>query len=177
MKKIFLLIFVCCSLTAFSQTNKTFQIGLGSSFLGSGDILAGVLEVELGYKLNPYFSTTFGLNSALGYENIELRETTSYQQGNANIYLSPFQNNRKVDFKIGTGISANYIVERRMDFLSSIAPAPYISESRFSVGINMIVETTFVLQNNFLLGFKGFIQPYISGDINSGILVKIGKAF
>lgn len=175
MKKIFILIFACCSLTAFSQ-KKSIQLGLGSAFLGSGDILAGVFEAELGYKLNPYLSTAFGINSALGYRNLEMREHTTYQQGNANIYLSPFRNNRKVDFRLGTGVSANYVLERRIDMLSSFFPT-YINESRFSFGVNMIVETTFALNNNFLLGFKGFIQPYSNGDINSGVLIKVGKVF
>lgn len=176
MKKAFILFFVCCSLTAFSQQNKSLQFGLGSSFLGSGDIFAGVFEAELGYKLNPYFSTAFGINSAFGYRDFERREHTTYQQGNVNIYLSPFRNDKKVDFKIGTGVSANYVLERRIDYLSSFFPS-YINESRFSVGVNMIVETIIVLENNFLLGFKGFIQPYANSDINSGVLIKLGKAF
>ena len=117
------------------------------------------------------------VNSGFGYQNIELRESTTYQQLNTNIYVSPFRNNRKVDFKIGTGVSANYVLERRINWLSSVFPSPRINESRFSVGVNMIVETTITIENNFLLGFKGFIQPYANGDINSGILVKFGKAF
>ena len=175
MKKIFVLIFICCTLTAFSQT-KSLQFGLGSSFLGSGDIFTGVFEAELGYKLNPYLSTAFGINSAFGYRNSELREYTTYQQGNTNIYFSPFRNDRKVDFKLGTGFSANYVLDRRINYLSSFFPT-YLNESRFSVGANMIIETTFALKNNFLLSLKGFIQPYANSDINSGILIKVGKVF
>ena len=175
MKKAVVLFFVCCSLTTFSQ-KKSIQVGLGSAFLGSGDIFAGVFEAEMGYKLNSYISTAFGVNSAFGYRNFEMRERTTYQQGNINIYLSPFKNNRTVDFKIGTGASMSYVLDRRINYLSSFFPS-YINESRFSVGLNMIVETTIALENNFLFGFKGFIQPYSNGDINSGLLVKLGKAF
>lgn len=176
MKKVFVLIFVCCSLSAFAQ-NKSIQLGLGASFLGTGDIFAGVFEAELGYKLNPYFSTAFGINSAFGYRNLEQRENTTYQQGNTNVYISPFRNDGKIDLKFGTGVSVNYVLDKRVDWLSSFAPSPFIYESRFSIGLNMIMETTIALEDNFLFGFKGFIQPYSNGDINSGVLLKIGKTF
>ena len=163
-----------CSVSVFAQ-KRSLQLGLGSSFLGTGDIFAGVFEAEFGYKFNPYISTGFGINSALGYRNIELREYATYHQGNANIFVSPFRNDGQVDFKLGTGVSTNYIIEKHIDMLSSFFPT-YINESRFAVGLNMIVESSFRLNENVFLGIKGFVQPYVNGDIHSGILLKIGTA-
>jgi len=38
----------------------------------------------------------------------------------------------------------------------------------------MVLENTYVINWKYLLGIKLFIQPYLNGDINSGIMAKFG---
>jgi len=38
----------------------------------------------------------------------------------------------------------------------------------------MIIENTFSISNELLLGIKLYSQPYFNGDINSGFLLKLG---
>lgn len=173
MKKIIILIFITCSVSVFAQ-NRSLQLGLGASFLGTGDFYTGLFEAEVGYKLNPYISSAFGLNSALGYRGNEIKERVTYQQGNANVFISPFRNDKRVNFKLGSGVSVNFVQEKRINWLSSNTNNMFYYESRIAVGLNMIVESSIAINENMFIGLKGFIQPYINGDINSGILVKIG---
>lgn len=176
MKKIFLAITLCLSLSAYSQQQPLdIQFGLGAAFFGSGDIITGTIEGEINYKLNNFFTSNFGANSAFGYRSYEYQETTTYAQANVNILVSPFGNDKPVDFKFGTGLSFNNVWERRIWSSSTVQPFDYRDIYRNSLGVNMIVETTFKLKNDFLFGIKGFIQPYYNSDINSGILFKVGK--
>jgi hypothetical protein len=131
--------------------------------------------------LNRFLTSSFGINAAYGtqnyeYDNYEHTQKATYVQSNLNLLVSPFGNNRIVDFKIGTGVSFNNIWTRRQDITYVQNGFNLLSEYKYenSLGVNMIVETTFKLTDNLLLGLKGFIQPYYNSDINSGILLKFG---
>lgn len=182
MKNILLGICLFCALSAFSQDSKlNVQIGSGAAFLGSGDIFAGVLEGEANYKLNRFLTSSFGIHSAYGYENYEYfayeyKRRATYVQSNLNVLLSPFGNDKTVDFKIGTGVSFNNVWDKRRDIIYGTNVFILLSSHTYrnSLGVNMIMETTFKLNDKLLLGLKGFIQPYYNGDINSGVLLKFG---
>jgi hypothetical protein len=49
----------------------------------------------------------------------------------------------------------------------------YQFENRNLIGMNIILEDTYSITERLILGLKVFTQPYI-GNINSGILLKIG---
>jgi hypothetical protein len=55
-----------------------------------------------------------------------------------------------------------------------IVDEDYIFDNRSSIGMNIILENTYNLSEKFMLGLKLFTQPYKNGDINSGLLLKLG---
>ena len=54
--------------------------------------------------------------------------------------------------------------------------ADYLIESRYSIGFNMIIEPEFRFGKS-IVSVKGIIQPYLNGDISSGVNVKFGRTF
>ena len=152
------------------------RFGIGISLLGTGDMTTINFENEINYKINHYFTGSFSLNYGTG--NSGLYETSTYFQGNLNIFISPFKNSRRNDFRIGTGLSImnitdSYFIENFN--IESGLTSTYYLDKRNSYGINIIIENTFSITERLLIGLKLFTQPYISnGDINSGILFKLG---
>jgi hypothetical protein len=137
---------------------------VGTSLLGTGDMHTLMLENELNYFISNSFATSISLG--YGRSNYGVFETASFVQGNLNIYFSPFKNNKKNDFRIGTGLSYYNVSdgsERSSDY-----------QTRNSVGVNIILEHTYLLTERLRLGVKAFTQPYENGDINSGVLLKMG---
>lgn len=145
------------------QKKLDFRIGSGISLLGSGDLLAFNYENELNLKLNRYFSSSLSFN--LGRNNDRL---ASFLQGNLNIFLSPFNNVRKFDFKVGTGLTYYTISDTHK------IEGGYKLNKRKSLGFNMIIENTYMITDKYLIAVKLFSQPYFNSDINSGILLKLG---
>jgi hypothetical protein len=157
---------------------KKFDIrfGIGISLLGTGDMTTINFENEINYKFSQYFSTSFSLN--FGRSNSGVFETSSYIQGNLNIFVSPFRNNKKNDFRVGSGfsimnISDSYYFEPDCN-VGTEQLSPYHFNRRNSYGFNIIIEDTYSINDRFLIGLKLFTQPYTNGDINSGILLKLG---
>lgn len=183
MKKLFFLfltIFVGVAGNAQEDKSKlSITLGAGRSLLGTGDIRTVMFENELNYKLNKYFALGGGI--AFGKSNYDLFGQASFFQLNSNIYLSPFRNNRKNDFRLGAGFSWYSVSD---SYLSSatyqngqIVNPEYVFDDRNSVGLNMLIENTYSVTDKYLLGLKVFAQPYLNGDINSGILLKLGMKF
>jgi hypothetical protein len=50
----------------------------------------------------------------------------------------------------------------------------YDFDNENSIGANIILENTYSVTKKFKLGVKLFTQPYSNGDMNSGILFKLG---
>jgi hypothetical protein len=134
----------------------------------------------LNYQLNPYFTTS----ASLKYGNAMNEEEYGmavYRQGNINLFLSPFKNTVKNDFRIGTGISFYKVSEAHYGLFTStdgLLWQPVVSTMRFytrhSLGYNLIIENTYTIKKKILIGAKAFIQPYNNGDMNAGILLKLG---
>ena len=156
------------------------RFGPGYSVLGTGDMRAFNFENELNYKLNPYFTGSASIN--LGRSNHGVLENASFVQGNVNLFISPFRNDRKFDFRIGGGLTHYNISETFLDtdysldtYNQSVMYIPkYEFNKRNAWGCNAILESSYWLTNSFLIGLKLFTQPYFNGDINSGITVKTG---
>ncbi|WP_017733506.1 hypothetical protein [Nafulsella turpanensis] len=180
MRTSFFLLFFLLSVQLFAQeVDKPFDLrfGLGTSLLGSGDILTITLENELNYKLTKYFTTGLSLN--YGRSNNGVYGTTSYIQGNLNVFISPFKNTRKNDFRIGTGVSLynvsdTHLLYRWFDSSGELVEINYDVDVRKSYGYNIILEDTYSINSKLLLGLRLFTQPYLNGDINSGVLLKFG---
>ena len=158
------------------------KFGLGKAFLGSGDIRLPKFEAELTTRLNRHFSTSISLNFGHGVSQGPVSEfprqiaTTTYID--PNIFFSPFGNQGNFNLKLGTGASFMYVNDVYLiSYESGFGiedRADYFFESRYSIGVNMIVEPEFRIGRN-LISLKAIIQPYLNGDISSGITVKYGR--
>lgn len=170
---------VLISLTGNAQDFKSridLRLGIGTSLLGTGDMQTIMLENEVNMKLNSYF--TFGGELGFGKSDYGVFEHASFIQLNANIFLSPFKNKGRNDFRIGTGPSWYSVSDayRSSAHYQNGQPVDedYKFDTRSSIGFNVIIENSYSITERYLLGLKLFTQPYQNGDINTGILLKFG---
>jgi hypothetical protein len=139
--------------------------------------MRGVMfENELNFTPNNYLAV--GLSVGYGKSDEGVYVLASFIESNANVYLSPFKNNKRNDFRLGAGISYFKVSD---SFLFSeewgggvLIDADYKFEFRSTYGLNIIVEDTYMITDKFLLGLKIYTQPYFNGDINSGVMLKVG---
>ncbi len=178
MKKLIFILSVTFSLTLFSQeTASKFDIrmGLGSSLVGSGDMITTAFENELNYRINSHFA----ISPSIGFakSNYGVNEIANYLQGNLNFFYSPFRNNKSMDFRMGLGasfIDYNRSFEyERITLNNGKEYSRYDFSPEKDFGVNLILENTVKLSPRFSLGLKAFTQFYIS-NINSGLMVKLG---
>lgn len=152
------------------------RFGIGTSLLGTGDMRTLMFENELNLNLNKYFALEGGLGYAKSNDGIF--EQSSFIQLNANIYISPFKNNRKNDLRLGTGLSWYAVSDVYQSSVtlqnSQLIDIAHKLDKRNSIGFNVVVENTYSITEKYMLGLKLFTQPYQNGDINSGILLKFG---
>lgn len=167
----------------FSQTNPhkfDIKLGTGTGFMGSGDVMAMCFENELTYKLNHYFSTS--LNVGIGRTFVSTTEHNDYLLGGLNLFISPFRNNNRNNFKIGGGF--NLINETNAYATSSLNSDKYPMgmynsgfdyRTHYITGFSAIVENEYMITSRFLIGVKGFITGSINdGGIISGGMLKFG---
>jgi hypothetical protein len=152
------------------------RLGTGVSFLGAGDIIAFNYENELNLKISRLLTSSLSMNFGRGGKGTP--STGSFIQGNVNMFISPFGNSNRFDFRIGTGLSFYNIHETYVSFLqyenTELIDKRYEFENRNSFGVNFILETSYLLTGRILLGIKLFAQPYFNGDANSGGMLKVG---
>ncbi len=183
MKKIFFLLFVLATLPLLAQNRSEthrfdLRLGFGVTILGTGDFIACNFQNELNYRISPYFSSSVSLN--IGRSNVSAANQSgaSFVQGNLNIYVSPFKNNRRNDFRLGGGISvyniSDYTTSPYLDTATGHEYRVFDGSRRTAFGFNMVVEYTHRISKKFLIGALLFSQPYLNGDINSGGMVKFG---
>jgi len=180
MKKIILFIFLALSFNPFNlsaQNNEQdfdVRFGISRTILGTGDMSTLGFDTELNYRINPYLtaSTSVGYGKSTG--GIFL--TTSYLQGNFNVFVSPLKNIKINDFRVGTGLSVMSVsdVYIGMIFTDGFQREIIEYDDRTTVGFNIMIENTYAINDKYLIGAKIFTQPYLNGDINSGILIKFG---
>ena len=180
MKKLLILgcfFFHIATIVAQDKTPEIdFRIGLGSSILGSGDLITTMVENEFNLKFNKYFAGSISL--VFGSSKAPTRGA-AFWQGNGNLFISPFKNNQVFDLRFGGGFTA-YTIE---DYYRSYAEwrdgilvaTEYTFRRRSAGGFNIIIETSTNISKKTLLGVKLFTQPYSNGDINSGVLFKLGR--
>lgn len=160
----FVLILFVLQVSGQEMMNKfDLRLGAGISLLGSGDMLTFNYENELNYQLNQYFTGALSVN--LGRSNLGVGQSASFTQGNLNIFISPFKNSKQIDFRLGTGITYYHVSD--VDF-------NYEFDKRNAIGFNIIIENTYLFTDKWLAGLKLFTQPYANGDINTGVVLKLG---
>ncbi len=191
MKKTALLI-ICNSmlLASFAQSvdrsTRDVKLGLGLSHLGTGDILIYKAEGEFTNKGNKIISNSVLLGVGYGdvgprYYRVALDNNGNYitekriinpsftTHIDGNVFVSPFGNHRVYNLKLGIGISLMYVSVHRGTY-----SYPAV-ERRVSLGYNAIVEQEVTVSKQYLLGLKTMVQPYLNGDINLSLMLKIGK--
>lgn len=172
-----MLIVFSLPLTGQEKSNKLdIRLGTGISLLGTGDMSTFNYENEINFKLDKYFTSSFSIN--LGRSKNGVLKTASFTQGNLNFFISPFGNNKRFDFRAGTGLTFYNVSDSYAQSAyyedGVLVGSDYIFENRNSFGYNVIIENSYLLTNKFLIGLKLFTQPYFNGDINSGVILKAG---
>lgn len=159
-----------------AESKMDLRFGIGTSFLGAGDMHTIMLENEGNLKVNRYFSVSGGLGYAKSDRGVF--EQASFIQLNTNVFISPFQNTRKNDFRIGTGLSWYSISDVYQSLAlyqnGQIIDLDHELDKRNSIGFNIIIENSYSITQKLLLGLKLFTQRYQNEDINSGIMLKFG---
>lgn len=152
------------------------KFGLGYALAGTGDMRVVMFENELTKKWHRLFSNSLALN--FGYSNNGVNENTTVVQANLNLFLSPFGNDKRNNFKIGGGLSYAFtndvrIIAERFENGVSVDRDTQIDERR-ALGANAILENETMVGKRYLIGLKAIVQPYFNGDITSGFFVKFG---
>lgn len=153
------------------------KVGLGPSYLKTGTILIGKAEIELTKKWNTYISQAVSVSGGYGdvqfYDKYASASQTAFTTHvDANIFLSPFGNNRYDNFKLGTGFSVMYISEK-YPFQNIYLPPP----NRVSLGYNLIIENEVAVSRKYLIGVKAIMQSYLNKDIATSVFLKAGRKF
>ena len=156
-------------------SNTDIKFGVGNGFFDPGDNSMIILETEVSNKWNRYIANSISLNYGTMYRGIS--ESLSQFHADMNFLFSPFKNNKRSNFKLGTGISYLYVDE--VAFLSSrfengVQIIEYDFSKRSSIGTHFIIEHEISITPRHLLGFKASYYSYKSGDSISGISVKFG---
>lgn len=167
--------------TAFAQyidsSTVDIKVGLGPSYLKTGTILIGKAEVELTKKWNTYISQAVSVSGGYGDVQFYDKYASASQSAftthiDANIFLSPFSNNRYDNFKLGTGVSVMYVSEK-YPIQNIYLPPPH----RVSLGYNLIIENEVALSRRYLIGVKAMMQTYLNKDIATSVFLKVGRKF
>lgn len=179
MQKYLLLIILIIPFQLMAQQGESqtdFRFGSGLSFLGTGDMITLNVENEVNYTMSQIFTGSASLN--YGHSNFGVYKSASFLQGNLNFFLAPFGNISRNVFRIGTGLSYYRVTDVQKNTLvcgvGQTAEEVTSYETRDALGYNVIIENTYAITDRFLIGLKFFTQPYLNGDINSGVLIKGG---
>lgn len=157
-----------------TQTRADVRMGIGISYHGIFNLNPMILfENELNYFLNNKFSSSVNLNFAKGGNNSG--EAASFIQGNMNVFLSPFRNSRRNDFRIGIGLSY-YSLSYSLfsDAGNSYDQRDYENWNEKSIGLNVIMENTYSISSKSLIGIKFIRQWYANNYRHFAILLKYG---
>ena len=181
MKNLFLVVLLFVSIQLFSQEKPSrfdLRIGSGVTFMSGGDVFSVGFENELNYKLNDYFTSSASIGYTLGI--LEYVSTIHSISGNLNMFLSPFKNIKKNDFRIGLGLSYMSQTDgKTIVHWYEGTPYAYYETERFMTnefGMNIILENTYAIKDKYLIGFKLFTQAY-AHQSNSGAYLKFGIRF
>jgi len=178
MKKLLIIILIFSSAHLFSQEKfKKFDYQFGSGIsLFEIEAIYICFENELNYKLNNYLSGSISLNYGKTMKN-EREYFSSYRQGNLNLFISPFKNNKKNIFKIGTGLSyvdasifKKTIIE---DYYQKYSYVYFLKKENI-FGLNMILYYNYLIKEKYLLGIKTYVQILEKDNVKSGIFLKLG---
>ena len=182
---IFTVIVIMSSLNISAQeySNKfDFKTGTGLAFLGSGDVTIYSFENELNYKINNYFSTAVSIGLGRGGHideyAIEWGSQDDYFLGSISVFVSPFKNNKRHNFKLGGGYSFFHQAHAYVNRLSYTNQTKnYYYDNTYASLFNIILEYEYRINSRFMIGGKLFTAATYSGGADAtGGLIKFGIA-
>ncbi|HEY6915427.1 MAG TPA: hypothetical protein VI413_12185 [Paludibacter sp.] len=185
-KTVLLLIVLVFALSVSAQENRhrfDFKIGTGLGFMGSGDLPALCFENELNYKLNSYLSTSLSLG--IGRTPKDIYTHNDYLLGSLNLFISPFKNTGRNNFKIGGGFTLInetslydpnvYYDRNNRDFNEGAYNNGFDYLTRMVNGFSVMLEDEYMINSKFLVGGKLFVTGgEKEGGVVSGAMIKLG---
>lgn len=184
MKKLILVFLISFGNLAFAQDKPSttdLKLGLGRSSWNGGMVNTFRFEAEFTKKWNRFFSSsvaadfidfTVSSNSTL---TIKLLKATSV---GLNAFISPWGNNKKRNFKIGTGLSFMNYEDYRL--LSRITDANGTTEinisykTRWGIGYNVIIDYEYDLGKRYLIGARGILQQRSTVGSSLSYFLRLG---
>ncbi len=150
------------------QLKKLIYIGGGhASFERS--VVGKILEFGYEYKFDTSFAINFNYIYAAGEESIDPNIFTYQNQFNTNFLYSPFDNNRKLDFRMGIGGSLAHINDKFYEGNN------YKNLKKFRFGYNIQFSILTKIYKNIKIGSKFEIQNYSENlDVNNTLSLIIG---
>ena len=186
MKKVLMLVIIYCLITSsiIAQDKPPLDYmrgGIGLAFLGSGDVLITKLEFEYITPINRRLN--FGISSNLGYNRYSDIGSIVPEQGSIlqtytihvdpNIYLRTISIG---NFHMYTGLGTSFM------FVNDIRQAFLFGEEffnsedpRFSIGGNLVFQFNYDINADTALALRALTQPYMNGDISTGMSFNLIK--
>ncbi len=179
---VFCLFFAPVVLPVSAQFVDEVKVGVGTSLLGTGDVLVAKLEGEAIHQWNRILSGSVAVGIGYGdtqwydpdeFSTLFSRDAIVHLDGNA--FVSPFGNDKLYQLKLGTGPSVMYVRDESYRDYTGFIWRRESLEQRFSLGASMIVEQEVRLRQSYTAGLKAMFQAYLNGDVSPTLLVKMGK--
>ena len=165
---------IVAGLSAQERNSKfDFKFGTGFGFMGSGDMLTVSFENELNYKINNYLTAAASLGYGKGERGVH--DHTAYLMGSVNVFLSPFKNSKRNDFRIGGGASVFNHTNVYVESWNETDGSRYTMFRFKTTGFNVIIEDEQRIGSHLLIGAKLFMTAGVAqGGIVSGAMLKAG---
>lgn len=175
---LFLLSLIFFATNAQTKDKKVdIRLGAGMTYIDKNSSIP-TFEVETNRKLTPYFAV--GASIAFGRDAADKFNMTSFEKVQLNLFVSPFKNNRRNDFRIGAGIGyfdiAGY---QAIGMLFDPKETKHYSYKNSSFGFNFSAENSYMLTDRFFIGIKAFVEPYLKETVNTnyGAMLRLGVKF
>lgn len=173
-KLLLIVIAMIVTMTCFAQEQPSridFKTGAGVGFMGSGDVLTLSFENELDYKLNSFFTAAAAVGIGRSFETKD--DKNDYLHGSLTLFVSPFRNDRKNNFRIGLGYT--FINETRLYQMYANSPIVYDYFTTNEHAFNFIIGYDYKYSDRYSIGAKAYtIGSSISGGILTGAMLVFG---
>jgi hypothetical protein len=176
MKRTIILALLMSLVTGLSAQDRKsgfdMKFGTGFGFMGSGDMLTLSFENEINYKINRYLTTAISIG--YGKSDIGVMDHTDYLMGSANLFVSPFRNDKRNNFRIGGGASFFNHTSVYHNWNSESGNI-YMMDRHKTTGFNVILEDEQRIGSSLLIGLKLFMTAGVAqGGILIGSMLKVG---
>jgi hypothetical protein len=175
MRKLFIFLFLTTlTISINAQTSRlNYKFGTGFGFMGSGDMLTISFENELNLAITRHLAVA----SSFGYGKSDtgVHIHSDYLMGSANLFVSPFRNDRINNFRVGVGASVFSYTSFYEKSWSTETGSEYDFYRRRTTGFNVILEDELMVGPKLLVGGKLYLTGGVAqGGILSGAMVKVG---